>query len=66
MDDLRMQLSEFSYRLECGIAMVDAVRELLHHGDFSPECYEPALFGAYMYLLSLGKELDAMIEGDAA
>lgn len=65
MNTLRNNLGELSYRLNCGIAMVDVVRELLHHGDHGREDYEPALFGVYMYLLSIGKELEDMIEGDA-
>lgn len=59
-------LDDLSYRLTCGVALADAVQELIGSGGDRAEEYASALFGAVLYLRGIDQELRAFVEAAAA
>lgn len=56
------KLDDFHFRLECGIDMLDVVREGIVSGEYSGQAENNALYGVVLYFIGLRDELGQMIK----
>ena len=63
---LLADLDEFQYRLNCGLKLLLSVHDCGVHGEQDEESFLDALFGACMYIGSLSKELEQIVDNQYA
>lgn len=52
---------DISYKMECGINALDAIREAMDEGTAAAETFTGALYCVWGYLSDLQKEMDQII-----
>ena len=55
-------VAELSYRLECAVRNLGAVREAMESGSWEMEYYTSAVFTSYLFLSELARELQEMVK----
>lgn len=60
--EIKANLDDLHYRMECGVAIVGAIHTALTEGETTGEEWHDALFGAYSLLRQMNSELRSEVD----